>query len=388
VKNLLSLLILFSLLQFSSNAIAQNKATITENLGFEVELKSSVLNEQRRLLVNLPDGYIDSEKRYPVLYLLDGSRHFSHAVTASKILLEDGRIPELIIVGITNNPGTRGRDLARERDRFVEFIETELTTYIDKTYRTSELKTLFGHSMAGYFSMRLLAEENPIFSNYIAASPVLQNGREVVNELLSKDIKLQNNNLYFSLAGKAEEGQRTTGALDKVVNTLETNKALSVNWQYQLHKSLTHMTTPYPTLFEGLNFVFQSYQAPRFSSSDEFDSFGGLKALSAHYKKRASLYNTSAEVPELPLRDIADLLSEEGKNEKALAIYKKVVKRFPESAAAHSGLGEVYKSLNKLDKSIESHTKAVTLSKSLNQGWQRFLKRRLDNVKKLKDSKS
>jgi predicted alpha/beta superfamily hydrolase len=45
---------------------------VTYRIGHYETVHSSKLNEERRLLVHLPDDYETSSKKYPVLYVLDG----------------------------------------------------------------------------------------------------------------------------------------------------------------------------------------------------------------------------------------------------------------------------------------------------------------------------
>jgi len=78
-------------------------------------------------------------KHYPVMYLLDGEMHFHHATGAVQFLATNGRIPEMIVIGISNTD--RKRDLtpstgvasdlkedptAGGADRFLKFMVDEL----------------------------------------------------------------------------------------------------------------------------------------------------------------------------------------------------------------------------------------------------------------------
>ncbi|MCW9018063.1 MAG: esterase family protein, partial [Kangiellaceae bacterium] len=184
----ISSLLLILILNFSQLAQGSNiqSESVSKENGIRVSFDSNLLQEKRNLWIHLPANYHESKDTYPVLYLLDGDRHFQHAVTAATLLAEQERIPEMIVVGLPNNPGTRGRDLGREREKFIQFIETEVFGYINKQYRTSGINTLFGHSMAGYFTSRTLATHPNLFEKYIAASPVLQNGDKAVYKAFTK----------------------------------------------------------------------------------------------------------------------------------------------------------------------------------------------------------
>ena len=47
-------------------------------LGKTVTIKSEILDQERQMLVYLPDGYEGATTDYHVLYLLDGGAHFLH----------------------------------------------------------------------------------------------------------------------------------------------------------------------------------------------------------------------------------------------------------------------------------------------------------------------
>jgi enterochelin esterase-like enzyme len=89
-------------------AQAQTESLVTAE---RITLHSTVLGEERKVVVRLPEGYDTSETRYPVLYLLDGEFFFQQAAAAVQFLSENAYvhyaainqpIPKLIVVGIVN----------------------------------------------------------------------------------------------------------------------------------------------------------------------------------------------------------------------------------------------------------------------------------------------
>lgn len=232
---------------------------ITIEIGTHYKLQSSVLKEERSLLIHLPESYKGSKRKYPVIYVLDGYNHFHHATTASTILQNNEKMPESIIVAIPNNQGTRRRDLGRERNNFKKFIKEEIIPFVEKNYRTSNHKTIFGHSMAGAFVLNYLATEPELFNNYIAASPVIQIfNSELLTKFqeLFKSKKTLNKSLYFTLTGVDAEGQRATDALNQFVSLLKKNAPKTLKWKYNYIENQVHMTTPYLTVYEGFSMVF------------------------------------------------------------------------------------------------------------------------------------
>src|SRR5882724_7629296 len=73
----------------------------------KLTIKSSVLGEDRIILVRTPPGYEKSKLAYPVLYMTDGDAHIGHTASTIEFLSRNGRMPEMIVVGITNTDRTR-----------------------------------------------------------------------------------------------------------------------------------------------------------------------------------------------------------------------------------------------------------------------------------------
>src|SRR5450432_1338396 len=93
---------------------AQNPASVV--IGRIDSLRSWILQEQRTFWVHLPPGaqgvVQHPDKKYPVIYLLDGDKNFTSVVGMIDLLSSvngNNIVPEMIVVGILNN--NRVRDL-------------------------------------------------------------------------------------------------------------------------------------------------------------------------------------------------------------------------------------------------------------------------------------
>jgi predicted alpha/beta superfamily hydrolase len=78
-------------------------------LGQQHLIQSEILQEERPIIVSLPNEYGDNDADYPVIYVLDGLENIKHTVGTIEILSESGLIPQMIIVGIHSLD--RARDL-------------------------------------------------------------------------------------------------------------------------------------------------------------------------------------------------------------------------------------------------------------------------------------
>jgi predicted alpha/beta superfamily hydrolase len=86
----------------SSAVIAQPVGTVKT-----LALKSTVLGEERTVLIRTPPGYETNKLSYPVLYMTDGDAHMAHTSGTVQFLAQNGRMSELIVVGVTNTDRTR-----------------------------------------------------------------------------------------------------------------------------------------------------------------------------------------------------------------------------------------------------------------------------------------
>ncbi|MFK8164276.1 MAG: alpha/beta hydrolase, partial [Lewinella sp.] len=141
------------------------------NFGQSYELRSEVLAEDRLINVLLPAEYADStEKKYPVIYLLDGATNedFFHVSGLLRYFNDHHMMPPAILVGIANVDRKRdftypSKDPRDVRDfpttggsaKFIDFLQRELPVFVNKTFRTTEHKTLIGQSLGGLLATEI-----------------------------------------------------------------------------------------------------------------------------------------------------------------------------------------------------------------------------------------
>ncbi|MFC2132792.1 alpha/beta hydrolase-fold protein, partial [Bacteroidota bacterium] len=95
------LLIICCLFVLPKLSIAQNKSDDII-IGKYDKLYSKILNEERTLLVSLPDGYEGSLGKYPVLFLLDGNVSALSEMYSISRSIGYSSLPPMIIVAIQN----------------------------------------------------------------------------------------------------------------------------------------------------------------------------------------------------------------------------------------------------------------------------------------------
>ena len=170
------------------------KSTITGDVRVHEGFKSKHLVNGRRLLVYLPPDYEKSKsERYPVLYMHDGQNLFDdatsfagewHADETAEKLIREGKIPQLIIVGIENAGGDRVDEYTPVTSRgeggrgalYAKFVVEEVKPFIDKTYRTKPDRAstgVGGSSLGGLISLYIVQQYPDVFGRCAAVSPSL-----------------------------------------------------------------------------------------------------------------------------------------------------------------------------------------------------------------------
>jgi hypothetical protein len=214
-----------------------------------------------------------------VLYLTDAQWNFEQARTSTQYLARNQIIPEMIVVGVVNRDRTRDlyatradfRDGDRvipfptsgNADRFLEFVAKELIPWSEKTYRTSGLRVLAGHSAGGNFALHAIRLKPELFQAAMVASPWLAwDDRKELKQLLpflaSRQPRLTA--LFFTWA---DEGAGMKSDIDALTNALSSRTDASLRWRSVHYPDETHDSVGIKSYYDGLRMIFAGYGAPR-----------------------------------------------------------------------------------------------------------------------------
>jgi len=125
----------------------------------------------RTFAVLLPTGYDDSDKRYPVLYLLHGGGQDHTAFMARRDFASRARIVEMIVVMPAADRGGMPERVALD---YEDFLARELVAYIDANYRSlsdPQSRAIAGLSMGGMLAAGAGLRYPQVFGNVGAFSP-------------------------------------------------------------------------------------------------------------------------------------------------------------------------------------------------------------------------
>jgi predicted alpha/beta superfamily hydrolase len=165
-----------------------------ERLRLHRQFVSTFLPARRDVIIALPTGYFESQRRYPVLYLQDGQNLFDGATsfikgsfwevqTTADRLIEEGAIEPLIIVGIYNTGFDRMAEYTPmpdpnlgggKGDLYGRLLTEELKPWVDQNYRTLDEPAhtgVGGSSLGGLVSLYIGLTWPHVFGRLAVLSP-------------------------------------------------------------------------------------------------------------------------------------------------------------------------------------------------------------------------
>jgi len=244
---------------------------LSVNTGFSFKFHSTLLNEDRTIMISLPDGYDGNKGKYPVIYLLDGQWGFNPASQAMGWLSYsyEGKIPKAIIVGINTADNrencmtptkNKENNLGGGADQLYQFIKEELIPFIDANYRTYNYRVLCGGSIAGVFVIHAFITDPQLFAAYLAFSPSMWWDNRI---MLSRtdDFLLKNPNLHNRLfISVANEGLGM--GVDSLATILKKYSSNGLIWKFNKYPDETHATGSYKGIWDGFKFIFADWSYP------------------------------------------------------------------------------------------------------------------------------
>lgn len=343
----------------------------TVAIGTSTRVWSKTLGEERRLLIYLPPHYAASEKSYPVLYLLDAEEQFFNSTGIVQFLGSyNDRIPEMIVVGITNTD--RGRDLtppildaeAKKKapptyghaDAFLRFMADELVPWVEARYRTVPYRILVGHSFGGLFSAYTFVNRPEVFQAHIAISPSLWFDNEGALRRTEAGIrKLQHPPWLFVSWGDNEKLISETAR--PLVEHLTAQPVPGLTLEHRYYPGDDHMSTPHKSLYDALSLLYADWRMPLSKDSEPVDVT--LDQVEAHYAALSARFGYAVPPSPAALEAVARTLLKQKENEQALAVLRRNVRYYPYLAGTHEQLAEALEKLDRKEEALRSYEDAV-----------------------------
>ncbi|WP_417481029.1 alpha/beta hydrolase [Maricaulis sp.] len=240
-------------------------------IGHEIVLDSAIYGGPRTITVSLPASYGGGNRRYPVLYLVDGGAQQDFVPMAGMSALGSLSMQyrEFILVGVqTDNryveltaPSDLAEDLRWLPDNggaadYRSHMLDEVRPWIEERYRTSGENAIIGESLAGLFITETFLRAPTSFDHYIAVSPSLWwRGEGLSHEaadLLAAG-GFGGHSLFLTIA---DEGEDMQAGMDRLVAALEAGAPADLTWWYQPMPDEHHNTIYNPATLQALRLVF------------------------------------------------------------------------------------------------------------------------------------
>lgn len=358
----ISIILTFSVVLFLNTYSRAQEDGSPVSIGTYRTLHSRVLNEDRTLLVNLPEGYDETTINYPVLYVLYGGQvrgYFAESVHIVDRLHGAGLIPPLIVVGVRNVDRYRDNlPVNREGEKggaenFLKFFTDELVPFIDESYRTKDLRILLGPQAGASFSLYALMEQPGFFRVNIVTNPFWN--RSSREYLLTRAGDFSSNegssqSFIFITCKTGDDDQETMKHLNRLTAIFEEGKKTGLTLiLHSRDKEEADGIIPSPGLREGLEAYFKDYRFP------EDKDVAGLEDLKRYYHNLSQEYGYEIDIPEITLIRQGDRLQQRGKDEEAKVFYEYVTEHYPQNLDGYHRLAELHRRMGDYGRSIENY---------------------------------
>ncbi len=247
---------------------------------------STILGGERRITIRLPAEYAaEPERRFPVVYLLDGGpqQDFEHIAGIAQSREMNASFAPFILVGIESvnrrhelSPPVVDhapyqaslRAVPGGSARYRDFLRDELKPMIAASLRTSGEDAVMGESLAALFVVETLFEEPALFDDYIAISPSLwweqmKYPREAADRFAR--FPAGERRLYLTVAN---EGDWHREGMERLVDALREAAPPGLQWIYvPVGDSETHGTLFHPMALDAFRTLYgtptREYKAER-----------------------------------------------------------------------------------------------------------------------------
>jgi predicted alpha/beta superfamily hydrolase len=335
-------------------------------VGQKQGIHSAVLNEDREYQVSLPDSYgWGKDRRYPVLYVLDGESQFLHTATSVRFLATTGEIPEMIVVGIVST--VRVRDFTQTdwptawvggggANIFKRFLSDELIPRINDIYRTDGFRVLSGHSAGGQFVLYCLTSEPSLFKAYIALSPSLDWDDNLPQRSLLKSFTSTPSLPAFLYVARSDDYGRALADYEALVKILATKSPREFRWHSQAFPQETHISIPLLAQIDAVRHVYEGY---RFHD-DMLEK--GLSFAQQHFEEVSKRIGWHLAIPENVINSLGYAALSQGKTQDAIELFTCNVQSNPNSANAYDSLADGYSRAEQWTDAVAASNRAVALA--------------------------
>ena len=369
-------------------AFAQTEENIT--IGKKTTIYSNILKENRKIRIYNPAQTAAmpvTDKRYPVVYVLDGDAHFLSTIGVIQQLSQangNSILPEMIVVGIENTnrlrdltPSVVTSDNKGKVNPFVNFLETELMPYVEKNYNTAPYRLLVGHSLGGLTAIDILTNSPKLFNAYIAIDPSMwYNDEKFLNNAISQLPKenLQGTRLFIGTANTMPRGMTLAKlgkdkspetqhirSIFKLDSFIKRNSKTGLKYLLKYYENESHVSVPMISEYDGLRFIFDYYLID-ITEKDFKDSTSAIATkYKQHYNKISKEMGYKNAPPEVFINYLGyDAMMKKQYN-RAEALFQLNMENYPNSNKVHGSYADYLISKRDTLNAITYYKKALAI---------------------------
>ncbi len=373
--------------------IAQSKEIV---IGKIDTVYSKILNEKRPVWIYIPQNETNSsknDKKYPVLYLLDGDWHFCSVVGMLQQLsyINGNTIcPEMIVVGIpskdrfhdyTPSCDTNISKTSGAYKEFISFMKNELIPYIDSTYPVTSYKMLTGHSLGGLTVINTLIQDPKLFNSYVAIDPSMWWDNQISLKEAQKALsekKFENIDLYLAIANSMDKGMDTIKVKkDATRNTLHirsilalsgllnSNRQNKLNYKTKYYENENHGSVPLMATYDALHFIFDFYNLPLTKKDYADTSLTLAYRIENHYTTISKKMGCTIYPSENTINTLAYSALMMKSYRLAGYFFELNIKNYPDSYNAFDSYGDYFMATGNKDKAAEMYKKSLSKYENL-----------------------
>lgn len=332
-------------------------------------ISSQKLNEDRQIFIGLPPSYDKNPgQKYPILLLLDGDFLFDPFQGALSYAYYWDDIPEVIIVGISQNKNNeRETDCmvdettglpSEKGESFFEFIGMELIPYIQKKYRTAPFKIIAGLDTTAAFSNFYLYKDIPVFDAYISMSPELATGME--EQIPDRLAAIEKPIFYYhsSADGDIKKMRKRIQTMDELAKKITKP---TLNYKFDDFKGASHYSLVLNSIPSALYHIFSVYQP---ISTTEFQEkivtlpSGYVDYLIKKYELLEKTFNMKLTIRLNDFKAIEAAILKNNAYPEFDQLAQLAKKNYPKSMLADYEMAQLYEKTGDMKKAIKTYQSA------------------------------
>ncbi len=332
----------------------------------KITFHSDILNEDRNIVVHLPDDYKNCNERYPVLYVFDSPGNYVPVIGLVDHLVSSYQsIPNMIVVGVENT--YRNRDLINRKlddfrftedggaDNYIKHLTNELIPCVDSIYRTQDFRLIYGHSSSASFGAYFMAKESDLIDVCFAIDPAFWVDTTMLTDFLQIIDKSELSDNYFYFSHSRAGDMRMISANFTLLKELEIKHSDKINWDFRYYQAEDHFSIRLRSLYDGLENYFSDCKIPyRYLWYDDSEN------LAKHIESASDKYKIKPLYSEKLINGYAKSFMRSNDLDGALKLLLLNRVYYPNSNRVYSLIGEVYEKKGDKKKAIENYKKSLS----------------------------